>query len=75
MQGQPREAQVASSSSAAEPEASGMLSPPQKKSAMAELFGELFTTEERTTKPFSRIAEEEVAAYKVTDCIPVDADL
>lgn len=51
-----------------------MSSPPQKKSAMAELFGELFTTEERTTKPLSYIIQEEVSTYKVTGCIPVDAD-
>ena len=71
MQVQPREAQVASSSSAGEPEASKE-SPPQKKSVMAELFGELFTSEKGTTKTLSQITEEEVMAYRLTGCIPVD---
>ena len=71
MQVQPREAQVASSSSAGEPEASKK-SPPQKKSVMAELFGELFTSEKGTTKTLSQITEEEVMAYRLTGCIPVD---
>lgn len=65
---------MASSSSAAEPEASEISSPPHKKSAMAELFGEIFTTEERTIKPLSSITQEEITSYKVTGCIPVDAD-
>ena len=72
MQVQPREAQVASSSSAGEPEASEESSPPQKKSAMAELFGELFTSEKGTTKSLSKITEEEVMSYRLTGCIPVD---
>ncbi|KAJ8346464.1 hypothetical protein SKAU_G00278650 [Synaphobranchus kaupii] len=47
--------------------------PPQKKTAMAELFGELFKTEERA-RSFSQITEEEVTSYKLADCIHVDAD-
>lgn len=43
----------------------------RKKAAMAELFGELFTTEERITKPLSCITEEEVTSYKVTVCDPL----
>ncbi|KAM9350016.1 E3 SUMO-protein ligase ZBED1 [Symphorus nematophorus] len=73
-QGQPREVQVDSSSSAGKPEASGRSSPPKKKSAMAELFGEFFPTERETTKPLSQITEEEVMSYRLTGCIPVDAD-
>lgn len=49
-------------------------SAPQKKSAMAEIFFFFFTMETRTTKSLSRMVEEEVASYKVRDCIPVDAD-
>ncbi|KAJ8356661.1 hypothetical protein SKAU_G00194550 [Synaphobranchus kaupii] len=45
----------------------------QKKTAMAELFGELFKTEERA-RSFSQITEEEVTSYKLADCIHVDAD-
>lgn len=72
MQGQPREAQVASSSSAGEPEASERLYPPQKKSAMAKLFGERSTTERGTNKSLSQITEEEVMSYRLKCCIPVD---
>ncbi len=72
MQVQPREAQVASSSSAGEPAASEESSPPQKKSVMAELFGEFFTSEKGTTKSLSQIIEEEVMSYRLTGCIPVD---
>ncbi|XP_029931609.1 zinc finger BED domain-containing protein 1-like [Myripristis murdjan] len=68
----PREAQVASSSSTGEPEASEKSSPPQKKSAMAELFGELFTAEKATTKSLFQITEEEVMSYRLTGCIPAD---
>ena len=39
---------------------------------MAELFGELFTSEKGTTKTLSQITEEEVMAYRLTGCIPVD---
>ena len=75
MRVQPREAQVASSSSAGEPEASEESSPPQKKTVMAELFGELFTSEKGTTKSLSQITEEEVMSYRLTGCIPVDENL
>ena len=47
-------------------------SPPEKKSAVAELFGELFTTQEEGTK--SKVIEEEVTSYREVDCIPLDAD-
>ncbi|KAI1882625.1 hypothetical protein AGOR_G00236810 [Albula goreensis] len=48
-------------------------SPPQKKVTMSNLFGELFKVEEQA-KPFSKIIEEEVTAYKMADCLHVDAD-
>ncbi|XP_051806127.1 E3 SUMO-protein ligase ZBED1-like [Acanthochromis polyacanthus] len=72
-QGQPREVQVDSSSSAGEPGTSGTSSP-KKKSAMAEFLGEFFPTEKETTKTLSQTTEEEVMSYRVTGCIPVDAD-
>lgn len=71
MQVRPREAQVASSSSTGEPEASEKSSPPQKKSVMAELFGALFTTEKGTTKSLSQITEE-IMSYRLSGCIPAD---
>ncbi|MEQ2205151.1 hypothetical protein XENOCAPTIV_026840 [Xenoophorus captivus] len=70
-QGPPREVQVDSSSTAGKPDASGRS---RKKSAMAELFGEFFPTEKETTKPLSQITGEEVMSYRLTDCIPVDAE-
>ncbi|KAM9472480.1 uncharacterized protein ACWYII_007798 [Salvelinus alpinus] len=45
-------------------------SPPEKKSAMAELFGELFTTQKQGTKPKVKVIEEEVTSYREVDCIP-----
>lgn len=64
---------MASSSSIEEPEASKKKSsPPQKKSVMAELFGELFTTEKGTTKSLSQITEEEIMSYRLTGCFPAD---
>uniref|UniRef100_A0A4W5K7U4 HAT C-terminal dimerisation domain-containing protein n=1 Tax=Hucho hucho TaxID=62062 RepID=A0A4W5K7U4_9TELE len=49
-------------------------SPPENKSAMAELFGELFTTQEQGTKSKVKVIEEEVTSYREVDCIPLDAD-
>ncbi|XP_052408630.1 E3 SUMO-protein ligase ZBED1-like [Carassius gibelio] len=49
-------------------------SPPPKKTAMSEVFGELFKTEEQQGKPFPQIIEEEVTTYKLADSIHVDAD-
>ncbi|XP_038831160.1 E3 SUMO-protein ligase ZBED1-like [Salvelinus namaycush] len=48
-------------------------SPPEKKSGMAELFGELFTTQEQGTKSKVKVIEE-VTSYRELDCIPLDAD-
>lgn len=39
---------------------------------MAEVFGELFTTQEEGTK--SKVIEEEVTSYREVNCIPLDAD-
>ncbi|XP_026112867.1 zinc finger BED domain-containing protein 4-like [Carassius auratus] len=46
--------------------------PPKKKTAMSEVFGELFKTEEKQGKPFPQIIEEEVTTYKLADSIHVD---
>ncbi|KAK7929626.1 hypothetical protein WMY93_006021 [Mugilogobius chulae] len=48
-------------------------SPPQKRSAMAELFGEVFKTQEQE-KPFEAIIEEEVSTYRSAPSIHVDAN-
>nr|XP_055030011.1 zinc finger BED domain-containing protein 4-like [Misgurnus anguillicaudatus] len=63
----------AHAASAAEPGPSET-SPPQKKSAMATVFADFFTTEERSTKSLSDIIREEVTSYKATGCIYVDED-
>ncbi|KAK0148477.1 Zinc finger BED domain-containing protein 1 [Merluccius polli] len=47
---------------------------PENKSAMAELFGELFTTEEQGTTTKAKVIEEEVISSRAVDCIPLDAD-
>lgn len=47
---------------------------PKKKTAMSEVFGDLFKTEEQQTRPFPQITEEEVITYKLEDSIHVDAD-
>lgn len=70
---QHREAQAASPSPGAEPGPSETC-PPQKKSAMATVFADFFTTEERRTKPLSDIIHEEVTSYKAIGCILVDED-
>ncbi|XP_049320146.1 E3 SUMO-protein ligase ZBED1-like [Astyanax mexicanus] len=67
------EAQAASSYSAAESEPSET-SPPPKKSAMATVFADFFTTEARSTKPLPETIREEVTSYKKTSCISVDED-
>lgn len=41
---------------------------------MAELFGELFTTQEQGTKSKVKVIEDEVTSYRGVDCIPLDAD-
>ncbi|KAJ8379022.1 hypothetical protein AAFF_G00231910 [Aldrovandia affinis] len=49
-------------------------SPPrEKKTAMAELFRELFMTQEPGSKSVAKIAEEEIISFKAVD-IPLDAD-
>lgn len=54
------------------PEASES-SPPVKKSAMAELFGELFNTQVGNNDT-CQLVKAEVAAYKAVSCISVDSD-
>ncbi|KAJ8341202.1 hypothetical protein SKAU_G00334930 [Synaphobranchus kaupii] len=48
-------------------------SPPQKKPAMEELFGETFASKD-TGKTFANTIGEEVASYKAASGIPVDGD-
>ncbi|KAJ8399486.1 hypothetical protein AAFF_G00411980 [Aldrovandia affinis] len=45
-----------------------------QQTAMAELFGELFMTQEPGSKSVAKIAEEEVILFKAVDSIPLDAD-
>ena len=40
---------------------------------MAELFGEVFKTQEQV-RPLSQIVEDEVTSYRLADSIDVDAD-
>ena len=49
-------------------------SPPQKKSAMAELLGDLFRAQEPRTRSAATVAEEEVALFRAADCIALDAN-
>ncbi|CAL9691797.1 unnamed protein product [Knipowitschia caucasica] len=60
---------------AAEPTGASLdTSPPQKKSAMAELFGETFVSLEMDSKNPSVIIKEEVASYMAASGITVDGD-
>ncbi|XP_034052383.1 zinc finger BED domain-containing protein 1-like [Gymnodraco acuticeps] len=47
--------------------------PPIRKSAMAELFGELFNTEERN-KPTLQLVKGEVTSYMAADSTSLDSD-
>lgn len=49
-------------------------SPPQKKSAMAELFGETFASKDMGSKAPADIIKEEVASYLAASGITVDGD-
>ncbi|XP_057181407.1 E3 SUMO-protein ligase ZBED1-like [Triplophysa rosa] len=66
-QGQPVAAEAGPSGSQNPPE-----SPPVKKSAMSELFGDFFRAPDKT-KTFDNIVEEEVMSYKAEDSIDTDA--
>nr|XP_054594517.1 E3 SUMO-protein ligase ZBED1-like [Nothobranchius furzeri] len=48
-------------------------SPPPKKTAMAELFGEVFKKQDQV-KTLAQVVEDEVASYRLADSIGVDAD-
>ncbi|XP_076879095.1 E3 SUMO-protein ligase ZBED1-like [Brachyhypopomus gauderio] len=63
---------AAATSSSHTPEASES-PPPVKRSAMAELFGELFQTQVED-KDTLQLVKEEVAAYKAVSSISVDSD-
>ncbi|XP_039456235.1 E3 SUMO-protein ligase ZBED1-like [Oreochromis aureus] len=52
----------------------GDTSPPQKKSAMAELFGDTFVQKDMGSKAFADTIKEEVASYEAASGIPVDGD-
>lgn len=64
---------AASSSSGTGHSGASESSPPVKKSAMAELFGELFKTQVGD-KPTLQLVKEEVTSYKAVNCIPLDSD-
>lgn len=49
-------------------------SPPQKESAMAEVFGETFTSKDMDSKTLADIIKEEVASYLAASGITVDGD-
>lgn len=49
-------------------------SPPKKKTAIAELFGDVFKKHEQVVRPLAKIIEDEVASYRSVDSIDVDAD-
>uniref|UniRef100_A0A1A8B204 6-phosphofructo-2-kinase/fructose-2, 6-biphosphatase 1 n=1 Tax=Nothobranchius furzeri TaxID=105023 RepID=A0A1A8B204_NOTFU len=48
-------------------------SPPPKKTAMAELFGEVFKKQDQV-KTLAQVVEDEVASYRLAESIGVDAD-
>lgn len=48
-------------------------SPPPKKSALAELFSPLFTTEQANQPDLRQQSKDEVYAYMAKDCIPIDS--
>ena len=50
------------------------LPPPQKKTAMSDLFGELFTTGEQHPKPLSATIEGEVALYRAAESLHIDGN-
>ncbi|XP_060767673.1 E3 SUMO-protein ligase ZBED1-like [Neoarius graeffei] len=56
-----------------EKEPPSSVSPPQKKTAMSELFGDLYTDEQHT-KPLSLTIEMEISLYRAADSLHVDAD-
>ncbi|ROL48385.1 Zinc finger BED domain-containing protein 1 [Anabarilius grahami] len=60
---------------AAEPTGANLdTSPPQKKSAIAELFGETFASKDMDSKTPADIIKEEVASYLAASGITVDGD-
>ena len=62
---------AASSSSAREHPEPGA-APPVKKSAMAELFGDLFKLQKKPA--VQQLGRDEVTSYKVVDCISLDSN-
>ncbi|XP_061898750.1 zinc finger BED domain-containing protein 4-like [Entelurus aequoreus] len=64
---------AASSSSGPELSGESESSPPVKKSALTELFGELFTTQVGD-KPTLQLVKEDVASYKAVSGIKLDSD-
>lgn len=55
---------------AADSSDSPSISPPEKKSVMKELFGEMLMAQEPGTRSAAKEAEEEVNLYRLADCIP-----
>ena len=48
--------------------------PPQKKSAMAEIFGNVFQTQRAQVRPLHLLVQEEVTIYTLGDCLDIDGD-
>ncbi|KAM9853513.1 E3 SUMO-protein ligase ZBED1-like [Aulostomus maculatus] len=72
-----QQSQVAEAENEARPsteEWSPSPSPPQKKSAMAEIFGEVFKTQQAQARPLHLLVEEEVTQYMLGDCLDVDGN-
>lgn len=68
------EATTSTETQPAESSDSSSASPPEKKSAMKELFGERFMAQEPRTRSADEVAEEEMNLYKLADCIPTDGN-
>lgn len=49
-------------------------SPPAKRPAMAELFGELFKSQVGVKKSAAQLMREEVSLYRTVDCTELDVD-
>ena len=69
---------AASSSSTRElPEPEAEAAPPVKKSAMSELFGDLFKPQDKEVRKgptVQQLVMEEVTSYKAVDCISLDSN-
>ncbi|XP_046542888.1 E3 SUMO-protein ligase ZBED1-like [Haliotis rubra] len=63
--------QTCTSDSVSDSETPGPSQPKKTKSAIEEIFGEVFITHVQEAKPLSASIEEEVQKYKLEECIPL----